>query len=121
LADYFAKFGEVVDAFVVMDRESGKSRGYGFVTFSDEKAAEDCMSHEGHTIGGRDIVVQKPQQRQEYGGGFRGGRGGGYRGGNRDYGRDDGYRRDGGSGYRDRERSNYGDRREGGGDYGRNY
>ncbi|KAF3785059.1 Glycine-rich RNA-binding protein [Nymphaea thermarum] len=46
LREAFGKFGHLVDAKVVVDRFSGRSRGFGFVTFDDEKAMEDAMRME---------------------------------------------------------------------------
>ena len=76
LREAFEPFGEVVDAKVVSDRETGRSRGFGFVTFStDEAAASARDSMDGATLGGRTIRVDLARERQ--GGG--GGGGGGYR------------------------------------------
>ncbi len=77
LQEAFEPFGEIVDAKVVSDRETGRSRGFGFVTFStDEAAATARESMDGATLGGRTIRVDVAQERQGGGGG---GGGGGYR------------------------------------------
>ncbi len=54
----FSSFGEVVEARVVLDRETGRSRGFGFVTFSTEAAAETAAKEmEGQMLDGRAIRV----------------------------------------------------------------
>lgn len=93
---------------VINDRETGRSKGFGFVTFSNEQAMNDAIKGmNGQDLDGRSITVNQAQSRGS--GGFRGGGGGGYGGG---YG---GQRREGG-GY-SREGGGY--NREGGGGYSR--
>ena len=73
LFEAFAQFGEVTDAKVITDRETGRSRGFGFVTFADEQAGQDAMSAmDGPELDGRPIRVNEAQERRN-GGGFRGG------------------------------------------------
>ncbi len=73
LFEAFAQFGEVTDAKVITDRETGRSRGFGFVTFADEQAGQDAMSAmDGQELDGRPIRVNEAQERRN-GGGFRGG------------------------------------------------
>jgi RNA recognition motif-containing protein len=43
--DYFEQFGTVLDATLMMDKETGRPRGFGFVTFDDDSAVENCMAH----------------------------------------------------------------------------
>jgi cold-inducible RNA-binding protein len=75
LREAFAPFGEVADAKVVTDRETGRSRGFGFVTFTTEEAAAAAReSMDGATLGGRTIRVDLARERQGGGGG-----GGGFR------------------------------------------
>ena len=58
LQDAFAKAGEVVSASIVMDRESGESRGFGFVEMADDAAAEAAISMwNGKDFGGRTLTV----------------------------------------------------------------
>src|ERR1700734_720323 len=80
LQDYFAEYGEVSSAKVIMDRETGKSRGFAFVEMSDDEAAQkaiqelDGASVDGRTIG---VSVAKPREdRASGGGGPKGGTGG---------------------------------------------
>ncbi|XP_055813920.1 glycine-rich RNA-binding protein 2, mitochondrial-like [Solanum dulcamara] len=86
LKDAFTSFGDVVDAKVIMDRDSGKSRGFGFVNFTDGESAKEAMSAmDGQDLDGRNIRVSLAQERAPRSGGFRSG-GGGYGGGGGGYG-----------------------------------
>ncbi|KAG1366708.1 hypothetical protein COCNU_13G004980 [Cocos nucifera] len=109
----FSQFGEVVESKIINDRETGRSRGFGFVTFSNEQAMRDAIEGmNGQTLDGRSITVNEAQSRGS-GGGFR--NGGGYGGGRREGG--GGYGREGGGGYGREGGGGYG--REGGGGYSR--
>ncbi len=78
LQEAFAPFGEVTDAKVVSDRETGRSRGFGFVTFTTEEAAASARDQmDGASLGGRTIRVDLARERQGGGGGDGGGDGGG--------------------------------------------
>ena len=84
LKEFFTPFGEVTSAKIINDRESGKSRGFGFVEMSDDEAAKKAIADlDGATVEGRAIKVMeaKPKEDKPRGGGFRGG-GGGYNSGN---------------------------------------
>ncbi|KAJ1086389.1 hypothetical protein NDU88_006508 [Pleurodeles waltl] len=75
----FGKFGPVCDAVVVKDRETGRSRGFGFVTFRNTDDAKDALQGmNGENLDGRQIRVDLAGKSS---GGGRGGGGGGYRGG----------------------------------------
>jgi cold-inducible RNA-binding protein len=77
LHEAFAQFGEITEAKVITDRDSGRSRGFGFVTFVDDEAADKAIAAmNGFQLDGRAIRVDVAQDRQRGGGG-----GGGYRGG----------------------------------------
>ncbi|KAL6637579.1 hypothetical protein ACP70R_025151 [Stipagrostis hirtigluma subsp. patula] len=109
LEQAFAQYGEVVDSKIINDRETGRSRGFGFVTFSSEQSMLDAIeAMNGKELDGRSITVNQAQSR---GGGGRGG--GGYGGGGAGYGqrREGGY--GGGAGYGQRREGGYG-----GGGYG---
>ena len=101
LREIFSQAGEVENATVVEDRDTGRSRGFGFVEMATaEGAAAAIEQFNGKEFGGRALTVNEARPRVERGGyggggGGRGGYGGG--GGNRDRG---GY---GGGGGRDRE------------------
>jgi len=82
----FQEFGTVSDVHLVSDRETGRSRGFAFVTMgSPEEAAKAIEGMDGRTLDGRPLRVNEAEQRQARGGGggggFRGGGGGGYGGG----------------------------------------
>ncbi|KAF5176734.1 Glycine-rich rna-binding protein rz1a [Thalictrum thalictroides] len=65
----FDKFGHLVEAKVVMDRMSGRSRGFGFVTFDEKKAMEEAIEEmNGMDLDGRAITVDKAQPHQGGGG-----------------------------------------------------
>lgn len=85
LADLFSQFGAVASARIVTDRESGRSKGFGFVEMDDEAAANTAIEKlNGTDQGGRSINVSeaKPMAPREGGrGGGRGGFGGGGRSG----------------------------------------
>ena len=73
--------GEVVEAKVITDRETGRSRGFGFVTFADESSASEARdSLNGTELDGRTIRVDTATERRPSRGGGGGG-GGGYGGG----------------------------------------
>ncbi len=88
LANAFGAHGELRTAQVVMDRETGRSRGFGFVEMDDRGQAEAAMNAlNGQQLQGRTLVVNEAKPREDrgggggYGGGSRGGYGGGNRGG----------------------------------------
>jgi len=66
LRDAFSSFGEITEATVIKDKYSGKSKGFGFVTFSEEgktgKAIEDMN---GKEVSGREIKVSEARPRQD--------------------------------------------------------
>ena len=82
LLNAFTAHGEVTDAKVINDRDTGRSRGFGFVTFADPAAADAAMAAmDGSELDGRSIRVNEAQQRGDRRGGGGGGGGGGGRGG----------------------------------------
>jgi RNA recognition motif-containing protein len=85
LMEHFSQAGSVESANVVMDRETGRSRGFGFVEMSSSDDADAAISQfNGVEYDGRNLVVNEARPREEGGGGGRGGYGGGGgRGGNR--------------------------------------
>ena len=130
LQELFGAHGEVTDARIVTDRETGRSRGFGFVTMSSPEAAQKAITAlNGYSIEGRSLVVNEArEQAGGGGGGFRrggGGGGGGYGGGGGGGGGGrGGYGGGGGGGYGGGGRDGgYGgggrDRDGGGGGYGR--
>jgi RNA recognition motif-containing protein len=82
LREFFTPYGEVTSAKVIMDKVSGRSRGFGFVEMSDDEAARKAIAElDGATVEGRAIKVNeaKPKEDKPFGGG--GNRGGGGFGG----------------------------------------
>jgi cold-inducible RNA-binding protein len=80
LRSAFADCGTVTDAKVITDRETGRSRGFGFVTMSDDAGAREAVQRmDGQMIDGRAVKVNEAQERSPRTGG--GGGGGGYGGG----------------------------------------
>jgi len=126
LQDAFAEFGAVSSAKVMMDRETGRSKGFGFVEMGSDAEAQAAINGlNGQPVSGRAIVVNEARPREERPAGFRspygggnggGGNGGGGYGGGRREGGGGGYgggrREGGGGGYG-------GGRGDGGGGYGR--
>ncbi|HET8744552.1 MAG TPA: RNA-binding protein [Ramlibacter sp.] len=110
LEQAFSQFGQVTSAKVMMERETGRSKGFGFVEMgSDAEAQAAINGMNGQPLGGRSVVVNEARPMENRprgfgggggGGGFGGGGGGGYGGGGRS----------GGGGY-----GGGGDRRGGGG------
>lgn len=71
----FSQFGEVIDAKVITDRETGRSRGFGFVTMNDPAGTETAMrAMDGSTLDGRTIRVNEANDRERSNGGGGGGR-----------------------------------------------
>ncbi|OGK42605.1 RNA-binding protein [Candidatus Roizmanbacteria bacterium RIFCSPLOWO2_01_FULL_37_12] len=77
LKEMFAQFGEITEAVVITDRNTGRSKGFGFVTFAKEEDAQKALEMNGKEVEGRTIVVNTARPREDR----RGGGGGGYRGG----------------------------------------
>jgi RNA recognition motif-containing protein len=111
LMQSFAQFGTVTSAKVMMDRDTGRSKGFGFVEMgSDAEAQAAINGMNGQSLEGRAIVVNEARPREERPGGFGGG-GGGSRGGYGGGGGGGGYGGGGGGGGR----SPYGGGGSGGG------
>ena len=83
LREIFSAHGEVLDVFIGTDRETGRSRGFGFVTMGSKEAGQAAIENlNGKDFEGRALVVNEAQPRAPRpGGGFGGGGGGGGRGG----------------------------------------
>jgi cold-inducible RNA-binding protein len=79
LQQQFAEFGPVTSAQVMMDRDSGRSKGFGFVEMGNSEAAQAAIrGMHGKTVDGRALVVNEARPREERSGGS-GGFGGGAR------------------------------------------
>jgi len=92
LNDLFGSIGTVESANIIEDRETGRSRGFGFVEMSSQAEGENAIAQlNGKEVDGRTLKVNeaKPQENRSFGGGGRGGNRGGGGGGN--YGGGGGY------------------------------
>lgn len=77
LENAFGRFGEISEIKIITDRDTGRSRGFGFVTFADAAAADSAMEEmNGVSLDGRTITVNeaRDRNRDNRGGGFGGGR-----------------------------------------------
>jgi RNA recognition motif-containing protein len=75
----FEQYGDVSSVNIIMDRETGRSRGFAFVEMSDETKAADAIENlDGQQIAGRAVRVNEARPRAPRGGGGGGGRGGRY-------------------------------------------
>ena len=147
LEQAFGQFGSVTSAKVMMERDTGRSKGFGFVEMgSDDEAQSAINGMNGQPLGGRSVVVNEARPMEErpprsggggfggggrregvggyrgrggagYGGGGGGGYGGGGGGGRREGGGESGFRSPYGSGPRGGGGNGGGGRREGGGGY----
>ncbi len=83
LQDLFAEYGSVVSANVIKDRDTGNSKGFGFIEMDNQSGAEEAIKAlDGAEVQGRNIKVNQARPRNDRGGGGGGHRGGG--GGGRD-------------------------------------
>ena len=74
LKEFFAEYGEVSSAKVIMDRETNRSRGFGFVEMPDESAGQKAIRElDGAQVDGRPIRVNVAKPREERSGGNGGG------------------------------------------------
>ena len=123
LEQSFGQFGTVTSAKVMMERDTGRSKGFGFVEMASDAEAQAAISGmNGQALGGRSLVVNearpmepRPPRSGGGGGGYGGGGGGGYGGGG---GGGGGYGGGGGGGGGGYGGGGGGGRREGGGGYG---
>jgi RNA recognition motif-containing protein len=87
LEKMFEPFGTVQSAQVIMDRDTGRSKGFGFVEMgSDQEAQAAIAGLSGKQVGGRSLTVNEAKPREDRGGGGRGGYGRGGGGGRGGYG-----------------------------------
>ena len=82
LRELFSAYGEISELAMITDRDTGRSKGFAFITFATQQAAEKALEQDGKDLGGRNMRVNIAQEREKKGGGRggnRGGRGGGPR------------------------------------------
>ena len=100
LQQAFAQFGTVSSAKVMMDRDTGRSKGFGFVEMGSDAEAQSAINGmNGQALDGRALVVNEARPREERPGGFGGGGGGGGRSGGGGVGGGGGGGRSGGGGF----------------------
>src|SRR5690348_16367794 len=78
LRGIFAQYGEISQLNLIMDRDTGRPKGFGFITFASQQSAEKALEQNGKDLGGRPLKVNVATDKPRTGGG-----GGGFRGGNR--------------------------------------
>ncbi len=82
LEEMFSKYGQVRSAEVIQDRDTGRSKGFGFVEMGDDNAAREAIEGlNGHEQDGRSLTVNEARPKESRGGGGGGGGYGGGRGG----------------------------------------
>ena len=82
LVEIFEKFGTIASAKVTIDKETGKSRGFGFVDMPNDEEAKEAIEHLNDiSLGKKPLVVKQAEERPGGGSGGQGGYGGGSRGG----------------------------------------
>ncbi|HEX6930366.1 MAG TPA: RNA-binding protein [Gammaproteobacteria bacterium] len=81
LRDLFSPYGEIEDLAMIKDRDTGRPKGFAFVTFASQQAAEKALEQDGKDLGGRPLKVNMATEKPARGG--RGGGGGGGGGGGR--------------------------------------
>ena len=127
LQQSFSQYGSVSSAKVMMERDTGRSKGFGFVEMGNDAEAQAAIAGmNGQSLGGRSITVNEARPMEArpprsggggYGGGGGGGGGYGGGGGRREGGGESGFRSPYGSGPRGGGGNGGGGRREGGGGY----
>ena len=96
LRSLFSSYGQINELAMIMDRETGRPKGFAFITFATQQAAEKALEMNGRDVGGRPLKVNVAMEREGGrgggggrpggGGGYGGGGGGGYGGGGGGYG-----------------------------------
>jgi len=79
LRELFSPYGEIEDLALIKDRDTGRPKGFGFITFASQQSAEKALELDGKDMGGRPLKVNMATEKPARGGG--GGGGGGGRGG----------------------------------------
>jgi RNA recognition motif-containing protein len=65
LMELFGQYGEVQEAIIIKDRMSGRSKGFGFVTFAEDADADKAMEAlNGHDLNGRELVVNEARKKE---------------------------------------------------------
>ncbi|MCB0357106.1 MAG: RNA-binding protein [Bdellovibrionales bacterium] len=78
LEELFSKSGEILSVSIIKDRETGRSKGFGFVEYKEQSSSENAISEfNGYELNGRNLKVSEAKEKSRSGGG--GGGGGGFR------------------------------------------
>jgi cold-inducible RNA-binding protein len=79
LRGIFSQYGEISELALIMDRDTGRPKGFGFITFATQAAAEKALEQNGKDLGGRPLKVNVATDKPRNGGFRSGGNGGGNR------------------------------------------
>ncbi|TAN13067.1 MAG: RNA-binding protein [Burkholderiaceae bacterium] len=79
LRTLFEPYGEISELAMIMDRDTGRPKGFAFITFASQEAAEKALEQNGRDLGGRPLRVNVAMEREPHGGA------GGHRGGGSRY------------------------------------
>ena len=65
LEELFSQYGEIKEIILIKDRETGRPKGFGFITFETEEAMQAALEKNGEDVKGRNIRVNKAEERKE--------------------------------------------------------
>ncbi|HEX7046065.1 MAG TPA: RNA-binding protein [Gammaproteobacteria bacterium] len=69
LRELFSPYGEIEDLALIKDRDTGRPKGFGFITFASQQAAEKALEQDGKDMGGRPLKVNMATEKPARGGG----------------------------------------------------
>ena len=75
LRDFFAQYGNIEDLKLISDYQTGRSKGFGFITFASDQEGEAALAANGEEIDGRKLSVKTARDKERQGGGARSGGG----------------------------------------------
>lgn len=78
LSDFFSKFGDITETKLISDFETGRSKGFAFIEFETQEAAQNALEANGTELSGRNVKVSMVKENKGGKGGRSGGRSGGY-------------------------------------------
>jgi RNA recognition motif-containing protein len=73
LREVFSQYGDIQDLALIMDRDTGRPKGFAFVTFATQQAAEKALAQNGKDMGGRAMRVNMAEEKKPRSGGYGGG------------------------------------------------
>ena len=73
LREVFSQYGDIQDLALIMDRDTGRPKGFAFVTFATQQAAEKALAQHGKDMGGRAMRVNMAEEKKPRSGGYGGG------------------------------------------------